>query len=69
MNAGNLALSAEIAFTPRRSSTRLSRLESVCENSVLEGHGFSRAVNSLRASGLYRLLKNSALYQATTLVP
>jgi hypothetical protein len=27
-------------------------LKSVCENSVLEGHGFSRAVNSLRASGL-----------------
>lgn len=28
-------------------------LKRVCENSILEGHGFSRAVNSLRASGLY----------------
>ncbi len=34
-------------------------LKSVCESSVLEGHGFSRAVNSLRASGLYRLRKKS----------
>jgi hypothetical protein len=54
----------------------------VSENSVLEGHAFSRAENSLRASGLYRLRKDlfyirtglyglhksSVLYQGTTLV-
>jgi hypothetical protein len=35
----------------------------VCENSVLEGHGFSRAVNSLRASGL--LAPEGIFYQRT----
>jgi hypothetical protein len=38
-------------------------LKSVCENSILEGHGFSRAVNSLRASGL--LAPEGIFYQRT----
>jgi hypothetical protein len=37
--------------------------QSVCENSVLEGHGFSCAVNSLRASGL--LAPEGIFYQRT----
>ena len=35
-----------------RKSGLVERIESVCENSVLEGHAFSRAVTSLRAFGL-----------------
>ena len=35
-----------------RKSGLVEGIESVCENSVLEGHGFTRAVTSLRAFGL-----------------
>ena len=50
----NRAFAQPVKFSSEGSRVLTQGLKRVCENSVLEGHGFSRAVNNMALPGFSR---------------